>query len=205
MNLNTNKETSEHEQPLPEDEFSESDLKLSDKDPFDEIGASYEEIPAVEERNLAGMFGHDIISLKNGVRIAKVEDILLDPEKLCLAGVITSKGRLLNRKVEAIKAENVQVWGKDVLIVSHPEVVRTSDELADYASLLSIQDQVRGREVVSIKGERIGQVEGALVDNNGSLSALLLTKAVAGSKRLPISAVQSLGKDVLIVDLSKGG
>jgi uncharacterized protein YrrD len=158
---------------------------------------------AEEERPLVNMIGHEIISLKDGRKIAKIDDILVDPQKLCLAAVVTSKGRLLSRKVEAISAENIQVWGKDVLIVKQPDVIQLSDELSGYPTWLSVQDQLKGREVVSMNGERIGQVEGVFVVPDGHLSGLQLNKAVAGSKRIPIAAVHSLGKDILIVDLVK--
>jgi uncharacterized protein YrrD len=203
MQFQVNKEQPEQDKPFSEEEFPESNMEFKSEEPFDDIGVSYEEIPEAEERNLAGMIGHDIISLKDGAKIARIEDILIDPENLHLAAVITSKGRLLNRKVEAIPAVNVQVWGKDVLIVKQPDVIRTSEDLPGYPSWLSFQDQLRGKEVVSMKGERAGQIEGVSCRSDGNLTALLLTKSAAGSKRLPISAVHSMGKDVLIVDLSK--
>jgi uncharacterized protein YrrD len=206
MQFNLNDEQSEIEKKTEKDEENlETDLELEEEGSLEDIGVSFGEAPPVEERNLAGMIGHDLISLKDGVRIARIEDIMIDPDTLQLAAVVTSKGRLLNRKVEAVQAENIQVWGKDVLIVSHPDVVQTGDDLPDFQRYVSVLDQLRGREAVSMKGERIGQVEGVMVDPFGKLSALLLTKAVAGSKRLPIASVHSLGKDVLILDLSKIG
>jgi uncharacterized protein YrrD len=203
MQFHLKKERTEAEEQPDNKEVIETELELDEQEPFDEIGVSYGETPPAEERNLSGMIGHDIISLKEGKKIARIEDILIDPDKMQLAAVITSKGRLLNRKVEAIQAENIQVWGKDVLIVSNPEVIQDGDEMLDFHRYHTFLDQLKGREAVSMKGERIGQVDGVMIDLSGKLSAVLLTKAVSGSKRLPVAAVHSFGKDVLIVDLSK--
>jgi uncharacterized protein YrrD len=202
MQFHLNKEQPEQDKPFNEEDSPETDLPSEEDVPFDDIGVSYEEMHAVEERNIGGLLGHEIISIKDGIKIAKIEDFFVDPETRGLAAVVTSKGRLLHRRVQAIQAENIQVWGKDVLIVNQPDVIRAAEEFTGYGSWLSF-NQLRGREVVSMKGERAGQIEDVSIGPDGKLAALLLTKAAAGSKRLPIYAVHSMGKDVLIVDLSR--
>jgi uncharacterized protein YrrD len=154
------------------------------------------------------LIGKPIISMTNGVSIGKVVDILIDPGRVQVAALVTSKGGLLARGagVEAIPANEVKVWGQDAVLVSQPDVIAGEDQLPEKQQWLSVVDQVKGRDVVSIDGTRIGQLNDIVLNTQGQLVAydlahVLVTGPVAQTKRIPAEATRSFGRDVLIVDI----
>jgi sporulation protein YlmC with PRC-barrel domain len=159
--------------------------------------------------------GKSIISINNGQTIGTVTDILIDPKALKIGAVVTSKGSLLSREIDAIPADEVQVWGKDVILVSRPDVICKKDEISGLEAWLSVSAQIKGREVFSLDGSRVGEINDLIVDMEGNLVSYDLEKIGAAmadamidspmqeQKRLPIKVTHALGKDVLIVDLQK--
>lgn len=77
------------------------------------------------------LIGKPVIGLTNGEKIAKVEDVQIDPNSLQAAAVLTSKGTLLNREMEGIPAKQVEVWGKDAVLVKRPDAIVKEEELGD--------------------------------------------------------------------------
>jgi uncharacterized protein YrrD len=153
------------------------------------------------------LIGKPIISMTNGVSIGKVVDILFDPDAAHVAALVTSKGGLLARGagMEAIPAQDVQVWGQDAVLVSRPDVVTGEDQLPERQHWLSVVEQVKGRDVVSIDGTRIGQLNDIVLNTQGELVAydlahVLVSGPVTQSKRIPAQTTRSFGRDVLIVD-----
>jgi uncharacterized protein YrrD len=152
------------------------------------------------------LIGKPIVSVTNGVIIGKVVDILIDPATVQVAALATSKGGLLTHRgeMEAIAAKDVQVWGQDAVLVSGPDVIARQDDLPDRQRWLSVADQVKGRDVVSIDGTRIGQLNDIVVNTQGQLVAYDLAQVfvkgpVAESRRIPAEVTQSFGRDVLLV------
>jgi uncharacterized protein YrrD len=152
--------------------------------------------------------GRPIVSASNGQIIAKVLDILIAPENgPQVAALATSKGSLLKREIEAIPVNEVLVWGQDVILVSGPDVIAREDALPGSQEWLSVSDQVRGREVYSINGTHVGELNDVVMNTQGHLIAYDLAQVsvegpIAESKRIPIEATQSLGQDVFIVSFA---
>jgi uncharacterized protein YrrD len=154
------------------------------------------------------LIGKPVISLTNGQNIGSVADIMVDPDKLAISALVTSKGGLLSRKIEAIRAAEVQVWGMHAILVKEPDVILKRDELYDRDAWMSFSDDLKSRDVVSADGTRLGIIKDVLIDHQGKLATFELTrlnKDVEGleEKHIPVEAIQSLGKDFLVVDLKK--
>lgn len=152
------------------------------------------------------LIGKPIISMTNGLNIGKVVDVLVDPGTATIAGLVTSKGGLFTHRgeVEAIPADEVEVWGLDAVLVSRPDVIAKVDELPDSQHWLSVADRVKGRDIVSVDGTRIGQLNDVVLNTQGQLVGYDLAQVfvpgpVAESRRIPAEATRSFGKDVLIV------
>lgn len=146
-----------------------------------------------------------IVSLTNGEIIAKVSDVLVDPMTRSVAALISSEGGLLNRSTKIIPAGQVQVWGEDIILVSGPDVFVNREALPCQAQCLSVADQIKGREVVSQNGQRIGVLDDILIDDSGrfvgyDLSRVAIKGPLADSKRIAVEATHALGADVLVVD-----
>lgn len=159
--------------------------------------------------------GKSIISISNGQIIGTVNDILIDPKALTIAAIITSKSTLLSREIDVIPAAEIQVWGQDVILVSGPDIIRKKEEVPDLAESLSVSGQIKGRNVFSLNGTRVGEINDLVIDGSGNLVSYEFEKVTPGTaeamfespegdrKCLPVELTHALGKDVLIVDLHK--
>lgn len=154
-----------------------------------------------------------IVSVTNGEIIAKVLGVLIDPGALRLAAVVTSKGGgLLSREkgMDVIPSDEVQVWGQDVILVSRPDVIVKKGELPGSEKWLSVTDGLKGHDVISTDGLRIGKLNDVVIDISGQLVGYDLTQAFvfsggpsAGVKQIAAEVTSSLGQDVLIVNATQ--
>ena len=156
--------------------------------------------------------GKSIISTSDGQRIGRVEDVLIDPGNMKVEGIITSRGGFLRPDVRAISATDVEVWGLDAVLVRNPEVILKREEITGLENCLSAGEHIQGRDVITLEGQRIGELRDLLVDTRGNLAgyeisrvpteiADLLDSSRRRSFLLPVESIHSFGKDVLIVDL----
>lgn len=156
--------------------------------------------------------GKSIISTSDGQRIGKVEDILIDPGNMKIEGIVTSRGGFMRPDVRAIKASDVEVWGQDVVLVTSPDVILRREEISGLENCLSATEQIQGRDVITLDGQRIGELRDLFIDNKGNMAGYEVSKVrsdladlFGGNRRrsyaLPVASIHSFGKDVLIVDL----
>jgi uncharacterized protein YrrD len=154
--------------------------------------------------------GNDIIDAKTGTRVGRVEDMLIDPQSMRVSAVVTHLGDFLNRDVRAIPANQVQTWGRDVILISGEGEMGRREDIPGQESFLSISDNLRGKTVVTTSGEKIGQINDVLMDDNGQIVAFELGSGGIfegrheGPTHIPANATRSLGQDVLIADIGTG-
>jgi uncharacterized protein YrrD len=149
--------------------------------------------------------GRAIVSIQNGKKIGSVSDVVVDADKLEVAGLVLSKGTLFDRESLMIPAEQVQVWGQDVILVRSHDLPQEQMTVPEGKRWIYTEDNLRGRYVVSVDGKRIGQINDIIISPDGKLQAYQLSQVyVEGplqeSKRINASSTHSLGEDVLIVN-----
>jgi uncharacterized protein YrrD len=163
-----------------------------------------------EHREREGRLGDDItgkslISAHGGEKLGEVSNILIDPDTLRVSALVISQGNIFNREDLIFPADDVQVWGKDVILIKQSGAGRREQEIPDREKWLNVSDDIKGRYVVSMDGTRIGQVNDVVIGPDGrilgyDLSQVFVEGPLAESKRIPVDATHSLGKDVLIVN-----
>jgi uncharacterized protein YrrD len=161
------------------------------------------------EHSSQDFIGKTIINVEDGRRIGSVSDILIDRETLEVAAIELSRGNLFNRETSAIRAEDIQVWGEDVILVRSGDSVTGSENIPQREKWLKVSEHIRGRYVVSVDGTRIGQVNGLMLDQRGRILAYELNQVFIDgplnrSKRISADATHSLGQDVLVVNTVEG-
>ncbi|MFZ6030160.1 MAG: PRC-barrel domain-containing protein [Chloroflexota bacterium] len=150
------------------------------------------------------LIGKPIINIANGKLIAEVEDVRVNFKALQAAAVITSRGNFFNRAVEAISAEQVEVWGPDaVLVKPFTAIVNEHDLYGRYEWLSGLND-IRGYIVVAEGGVRVGNLDDITLDSQGrirgyNLGKVSVTGRIAQSKWIAIENTHSLGPDVLVI------
>jgi sporulation protein YlmC with PRC-barrel domain len=165
-------------------------------------------------RSLLSFENKAVVSLDTGKKLGSVQDILIDPGNMSIEGIVTSAGSFLRSNVSAIKAEEVKLWGEDVVLVNRSDVIRNKEELTGLDNCLSAYDNIPGRDVISLEGDRLGKVEDLQITPDGQLAGFTISRVRNGLADmlsqdrkdrydLPISALHSFGKDVLILDIER--
>jgi uncharacterized protein YrrD len=149
--------------------------------------------------------GKKIISVTNGEIIGEVVDVLVDPEERYVAALVTSKGNLFRRETQMLSREDIQVIGKHVILSTRPDVVRNSEDFTTSEKWVAVSDHLRGNDVVTNDGTRVGRLQDIIVDANGmivgyALSNVSVSGPISETKQIPAASIMSFGKDVVIVD-----
>ncbi len=157
---------------------------------------------AINTQSIKGM---PIVSIQDGKKIGTVSDVVIDADKLQVAGLILSKGSLFDRETIMIPAEQIQVWGQDVILVHWNEASNEQMSIPEGKRWLHADDNLRGRYVVSVDGTRIGQINDITIHPSGKLMAYQLSQVyidgpLQETKRINVNSTHSLGEDVLIVN-----
>jgi uncharacterized protein YrrD len=152
------------------------------------------------------LLGKPIVTIQHGKIIGKVRDVLIDPGRYEIAALVLP-GKLLSRKTMVLPRHQVLVFGEDVVLVKSNEAMPRDDTLENVSSLIAVSRQMRGQEVVTEQGMRIGVVDDVLVNEKGRLVSYALKRVavegpVAASRRIPLGYTRTLGPDVIIVDSS---
>jgi uncharacterized protein YrrD len=149
--------------------------------------------------------GKKIVSVTNGEIIGEVVDVLVDPEQRYVAALVTSKGNLFRRETQMLARDDITVIGKHVILSTRPDVVRNSEDFSTSEKWVAVSDHLRGNDVVTNDGTRVGRLQDIIIDAQGqivgySLSNVSVSGPIADTKQIPASSVMSFGKDVVIVD-----
>jgi uncharacterized protein YrrD len=156
----------------------------------------------ITTQNIKGM---SVVSIQDGEKIGSVSDIIIDADKLEVAALVLSKGTLWSREVQMVPAQEVQVWGRDVILVRRHKVVNQQISHPEGQRWLYADEHIRGRYVVSVNGKRIGQISDVTISQAGKLLSYQLSQVfidgpLSESKTIDVNATHSLGEDVLIVN-----
>jgi uncharacterized protein YrrD len=150
------------------------------------------------------LVGNPVIDVNTGEIVAKVDDVQVDPQALEAAVVITSKGSLLSRDIEAVLAEHVEVWGQDAILIKQPDAIVKEEQLEGRDAWLSVSDDIRKFEVVAEDGTRIGTLNDVVINLSGKIMGYEMDEVaiegqVASTDWIDVEATRSLGPDVLII------
>ncbi|MCE5209164.1 MAG: PRC-barrel domain-containing protein [Chloroflexi bacterium] len=119
-----------------------------------------------------------IISIADGKKLGEIKDLYLDLDMHQVVGVYIGSEGIIRRKEKAILRSSVQVCGIDAWLVSNSDVVTTLEAIPDSATL-TLVDNLRGREVQTEGGTRLGTVEDVLLDGELRVLGFELGKVYA--------------------------
>jgi uncharacterized protein YrrD len=131
-----------------------------------------------------------------------VDDILIDPVNLRVAGIVLSKGGLFDKERRILPAGDISTWGRDALLVEDVNVFRSEVDLPERDTWVSATNRLNGLAIVSTSGNRLGQVSDILIDKNGKIVSYVVSEGTFGgrSREIPADATKSVGRDAVIVD-----
>ena len=150
------------------------------------------------------LIGRLIVTVTHGEIVGKVKDVLIDPDRFEIAALVLPT-RGLKKTVMVLPRGVIHMFGKDVVLVKSNEAMPRDNTLSSVASLIAVSGEMKGRQVATEKGVRVGLLNDVLVDEDGKvvgwdLSKVFITGPVAESKQIPFGATRSVGPDLIIVD-----
>ncbi len=144
--------------------------------------------------------GMAVVSITEGTRLGRVEDLLFDPQSLRVAALQVSS----DSGTFILPIDQVQSIGTDAVIVENGQVLQAFNKGGAYGTLPGLS-QIKRRKVVDGTGTVVGSVTGIDVDPiGGQLMSLTSHKGgVLGlggtTTTIEAAAIRSIGPEVITV------
>lgn len=138
-----------------------------------------------------------LISLTDGKKIGEIKDLYFDEQLSRIVGIYLGSEGLINKKHFAMDRGDVQVLGIDAWLVKASDVSIPAEDLPG-ADRLILYSGLRGREIVTEGGTKIGAVDDVLFDTEGVIVGFALNKIVvqgplAERKVIAREAISTIG------------
>lgn len=150
-----------------------------------------------------------LISITDGRKLGEVKDLYLDQDMRQIAAVFLGKEGLINRKTLVIARSAVQVCGIDAWLVSGSDIVMGSEGIPELGTF-TLVGELRGREIQTEGGTKIGVVEDVILDNEARVLGFGLGKVyaqgpLAERKAIVREAIVNLGNtnEPMTINLSQ--
>ena len=142
-----------------------------------------------------------LVSITDGKKVGEIKDLYLDKELTKVVAVLAGKEGFIQRKKLVVERTQIQVYGEDVWLVASSEVVMDLETVPDADSYVLLSE-LRGREVHTEGGTKVGTVEDVLLDRDAHVLGIALGKVyvqgpLAERKAIARGAISKWGsKDV---------
>lgn len=150
------------------------------------------------------LIGLDVISVNTGEKIEKVEDVMYDPRRQRVTGLLVDEAGFF-KDAKVILLENIKSIGKDAILVDSKEAIKKASQISsEVATVARSNTYVTQKKVITETGTELGVVADIFFDDKtGQVEELNVTRGIkdiqSGQKRVPISEVVKVGEDATIV------
>lgn len=119
--------------------------------------------------------GKPIISINDGRHLGSVKDLYINTDLYWLTGIHVGQEGLLKRKALVIHRDHVVVFGIDAMLVKKADVITDDKELPEAGEWQRL-DKLRGREVDTPGGTKVGTIGDIVLGEEGHISGFSLAK-----------------------------
>lgn len=155
------------------------------------------------------LIGKPIYSIVDGRYVGEVKDLYVNKDLYWMTGIHIGHEGFIKRKSLIIKRDNVVVFGIDAILVNDADVVREEKDVAELGKWLRL-DKLRGREVDTTGGTRIGLIGDIIMGEEGHITDFMLSKVfvegpIADKGIIPHGALIDTGNEdkIMTIDLPK--
>ena len=140
-----------------------------------------------------------LVSMTDGKKLGEVKDIYCDSEITKVVAAHLGKSGIINRKSLMVDLSHVKLFGIDVWLMDGSEIVIAADDVQG-ADKYVLGDSLRGREMQTDGGTKIGSVSDILIDAQNNVIGFSLGKIqvqgpIAEAKAIARAAVTDLGSE----------
>ena len=145
--------------------------------------------------------GKLLISITNGEKLGEVKDLYFNSELTRVTAVLAGdEGGLFSKKALVITRPDIQVYGVDAWLIAGADTVVRLENIPD-ADTFVILSSLRGREIQTEGGTKIGAVGDVLLDTEARVLGFTLQKVyvlegpLAERKDIARSAIVDVGSE----------
>jgi sporulation protein YlmC with PRC-barrel domain len=141
--------------------------------------------------------GKLLIGVTDGKKLGEVKDVYLDNTATKIIAAYLGKEGIINRRSLLLDISKVQLFGLDAWLINGSDTVQDKAEVTDSANFL-LADDVRGREIQTDGGTKIGTVSDVIVDSSLKVIGFALGKVavegpIAARRAIARTAISELG------------
>jgi uncharacterized protein YrrD len=142
-----------------------------------------------------------VISIKEGKEVGKVKEILIDPLKGKIIGMVL-EGEKWYQEARVITSEAIRSLGEYAITIDSISSVSKVSSNPEIMNLLDKKIEEKTRKVITESGKLVGTVSEYFIDIQ---TQEIVAHELASDYIIPASAVLTVGEDVLVVseDLEK--
>jgi uncharacterized protein YrrD len=150
------------------------------------------------------IIGKDILSLEDGLRLDKVNDLVVDPEGRSVVALLVSEGGFMSSSM-VVPTEEVSSYGKDAVVVRSRGSVISAGEDPELRTMVERQEKILGKKVFTTAGDAQGSISDIYFDDATAavvgyeVSGGLLGDATKGTSYLATDEITTIGNDVIYV------
>ncbi|MGD2104207.1 MAG: hypothetical protein PVJ55_03700 [Anaerolineae bacterium] len=155
------------------------------------------------------LIGNPVFGISDGRKLGEVKDVYLGHDLTSVVGIYLGREGLLRPTPLFVERDDVALFGVNALFAKGSFTVREGDEAPEPPGWLRM-DQLRGREVRTPGGTKIGRIGDVVLDEDANVTGFSLVNLsvrgpVADADAVARSAVVSIedAEGAMTMDLAK--
>ena len=161
----------------------------------------------VATRSANELMSFPVISTREGREVGRVKDVVFDPGKHELLGMMVSTGASDADPTMFLPRTAIHSIGDHAVTVESEEKLTNASSYARVREVLDSGIHLKGSPVLTEGGDAIGKVDRILVDDEGRVAAYEVSHGLfsfINRRRIPPDGVISIGQDAVIVSAAYG-
>ncbi|HEX5480097.1 MAG TPA: PRC-barrel domain-containing protein [Dehalococcoidia bacterium] len=148
-----------------------------------------------------------VISTREGREVGRVKDVVFDPGKHELLGMMVSMGSSDAEPTMFLPRTAIHSIGDHAVTVDSEEKLTSASSYERVREVLDSGIHLKGSRVLTEDGDAIGKVDKILLDDEGRVAAYEVSHGLLSfinRRRIPPDGVISIGQDAVIVSAAYG-
>jgi uncharacterized protein YrrD len=151
------------------------------------------------------VIGKEILSLAEGVRIDKINDVVVDAEGRRVVALVVSEGGFMSSST-VVPFDLVSSFGKDAVVIDSSNAVVSAGADPELQALVDREDKILGKNVYTTGGDEQGKIADIYFDERTGavvgyeISSGMLGDAATGRSYLATDEITAIGDDVIYVE-----
>ncbi|HET9851115.1 MAG TPA: PRC-barrel domain-containing protein [Candidatus Limnocylindrales bacterium] len=151
------------------------------------------------------VIGKEILSLAEGVKLEKVNDVVVDPEGRRMVALVVSEGGFMSGS-RVIPMGAVSSFGKDAVVIASSSSIIPASSDPELRDLVEREDKILGKTVYTTTGDEQGSIADIYFEESTGqvvgyeISGGMLGDAAKGRSYLATEEITAIGDDVIYVE-----